>query len=545
MRTACSMNRYIYSALLVLAYTSLSCGCAGWLLRPKSAEVAEIDEKLDIELIGDVTHPYGMNYVQIEDVGLIVGLNGTGGDPPPSPQRALLISEMKRREVENPGKVLASPDTAMALVRGFLRPGVQKGDRFDVEVKVPSRDNTTSLRGGRLLPARLTEMAAIGQQVHSGHVMAFAEGPVLVDPSATAEDEALATHGRVLGGGVVVRTRSLGLGIHDRYKSVRLSQVIGTAINRRFHTIHQGEKQGVATPKRDDYIEVRVHPRYRDNISRYMQVVRSIAIEETASELQDRLTLLEKQLDDPLTMQTAALRLEAIGSRDAIEILKRATSSPTSDTRFFAAEALAYLDQTEAVEPLAAVIREQPNRRVQCLSALSAMNDRKAYDVLCTLLNERSAETRYGAFRALWAMNKNDPIVEGEDLDGQFTLHLVKSSGPPMVHVTHSLRPEIVLFGSGQRLQLPVTLDAGQHILVNGSNGRDLTVSRFTPGLPAQQRSVEPDLEQVIRTVVDLGGTYPDVVQMLQEARDSGALTSWFRVDAVPDVERTHSADAS
>jgi hypothetical protein len=541
-------RRHALSSLVALFSAPLCLGCAGpLLLFGADKEVAELEQELDIELIGDVTHPYGMNFVRIEDVGLVVGLGGTGGDPPPSPQRSVLIGEMKRREVDEPGKVLASPNTAMVLVGGFLRPGAQKGDRFDVEVKVPSRDSTTSLRGGKLLPARLSELAAVGQQIHSGHVVAYAEGPVLVDPSATAEDEALATHGRILGGGVVQNSRSLGLVVHDRYASIRLSQLVGTAINRRFHTIYKGEKQGVANPKKDTFIELRVHPRYRQNISRYMQVIRSIAIEESASELQDRLNVLENQLSEPLTMQAAALRLEAIGTKEAIDVLKRAAATqrvPAGDARFYAAETLAYLDQTEAVEPLAAVIREDPHRRVQALAALSAMNDRNAYDALRTLLNEQSAETRYGAFRALWAMNKNDPLVNGEVMGGNFTLHFVPSSGPAMVHATNSLRPEIVLFGGPHKLRLPATLDAGRHILVNGTSGRDITVSRFAPGLPVQQRVVEPDLEQVIRAIVDLGGTYPDVVQMLQEARDADVLSSWFRVDAIPDVGRPEDRES-
>ena len=56
------------------------------------------------------------------------------------------------------------------MVRGVLRPGIQKGDHFDVEVRIPSQSDTTSLRGGRLLEVRLTEVAVLGGQVHQGGV---------------------------------------------------------------------------------------------------------------------------------------------------------------------------------------------------------------------------------------------------------------------------------------------------------------------------------------------------------------------------------------
>ena len=38
----------------------------------------------------------------------------------------------------------------------------------------------------------------------------------------------------------------------------------------------------------------------------------------------------------------------------------------------------------------------------------------------------------------------------------------------------------------------------------------------------------------MIRAIVELGGTYPDVVQALQEAKASGTLASRFEIDALP-----------
>ena len=156
---------------------------------------------------------YGDDYVKVEAVGLVTGLAGTGEDPAPSPQRAMLLHEMQTRGVANPNQVLATPSNAMVLVRGFLPPGAQKGDHFDLEVQVPSRSGTTSLRGGWLMESRLTELAVLGDQIRDGHLLALGTGPVLVDPSANAENNAAAlTTGRVLGGGTVLRSRSLGSG---------------------------------------------------------------------------------------------------------------------------------------------------------------------------------------------------------------------------------------------------------------------------------------------------------------------------------------------
>lgn len=516
-------------------------GCMGPLLRPQSPGNSAANENSSKEnqtrLIRNIAHPYGLGYVKLESVALVTGLQGTGEDPPPSPQRAALLGEMNRREVEKPNQILASPNTALVLVRGFLRPGIQEGDRFDVEVRCPSRSNTVSLRGGNLLETRLTEIAVLGDQIRKGHLMAVAKGPVLIDPNSNAENEpALTRQGRILGGGVATKSRNLGLVLDHQRQSVRISQQIGKAINRRFHTYIEGRQRGVATPKTDEFIELKVHPRYKDNVGRYMRVVRSIAYNETSFELQERLKLLHDQLLDPITAENAALRLEAVGSESAIEVLAEGLLSEDPEVRFYAAEALAYLDQTSAVETLAAIARDEPAFRAHALAAMSAMDDGAAYESLRELLKAKSAETRYGAFRSLWAMSPADPFLRGEKMKGQFSYHILPVEGDPMIHVTNSHRPEIVLFGTKHELELPLVLDAGPQILVNGLSGAEIKVSRF--GDTTQQRVVSTDVDAVIRAIVELGGTYPDVVQMLTQASTSGALSSRFRINALPEGNR-------
>ena len=515
-------------------------GCSGPILRPQSPEARiDLPPMPDVKYVSQYTHPYGMNYVKVEAVSLVTGLAGTGSDPPPNPQRAALLAEMNRREVASPNEVLASGSTSLVLVRAFLRPGIQPGDRFDVEVRVPSQSETTSIRNGWLLSTRLTEMAVLGEQIREGHVLGLAEGPVLVDPSADPEkNPALATRGRILGGGVALKARPLGLVVNQQSKSVRVSQEIAASINHRFHTFVNGRKQGVATPKRDDFIDLLIHPRYKDSVPRYMQLVHNVAIGEQPAERQARLLFLEQQLGDPLTAASAAMRLEAIGDDQAKEILKQGLAVNDAEVRFYAAEALAYMDETAAVATLAEVARDVPSFRVNALAALSAMDDVMAYDALRALLEVRSAETRYGAFRALWAMNENDPFLRDEKLGEQFHYHVLDVPGPDMVHVTWSHLPEVVLFGKDQQFQLPLVLDAGKSIMVNGLSGGNITISRFGAGAEPEKRVVSTRVDEVIRAIVELGGTYPDVVQALQQAKADGALASRFEVDALPQAGR-------
>ncbi len=537
---------------LWLAAVLLFGGCSTWeglSLRSQSPEEPD-PAGTSASLVGDLAVPYGMFPVKLENIGLVTGLKGTGSDPKPGSQRSALMATMQAHGVAAPNAVLASGDTSLVSIRAVIRPGIQKGDRFDIEVRVPSNSETTSLRGGFLLQTDLKEMAVLedkstqAQSIGQGHIYGRAEGPVLVDPSADAKtDHVNACRGRVLGGGVALKSRPLALVLKPEHQSVFNSARIESIVNKRFHTYEKGVKVGAAKAKTNEYIELKLHPRYKDNVQRYVAVVRSLPLKESETERNERLTLLEKQLLDPITSSRAALQLEALGKL-GIELLKKGIQSKDAEVRFYSAEALAYLDETAAAQPLGETARNQPAFRVFALTALSAMNDYAAVEQLHELLKVPSAETRYGAFRALWTMNPNDLAIRGENLGGQFAYHLVETTEEPMVQVTRSRRPEIVLFGAGQRFSSPLAVEAGNYIMVTSHGPGEIAVSRFARNEPDQKRMVSPGVDDVIRAIIELGGTYPDVVQALQQAKAAGALSGRFEVDALPEAGRAFERQA-
>jgi len=508
-------------------------------MRSQSPETFE-PATLSTQLVGDLAVPTGLQPIKVEAVGMINGLHGTGSDPAPSPQRAALLTEMQTRKVTNPNAVLASGNVSLVLVQGWMKAGIQKGDHFDIEVRVPSQSETTSLRGGYLLETRLMEMAILDQQLRHGNLLALAQGPVLVDPTDDPKkDRILLCRGRVLRGGVARKSRPLGLVLMPEHQNVLNSARVANAVNRRFHTYRNGVKVGVAKAISDELIELTVHPRYKENITRYVKVVRSLAISESAPKRMKRIAMLQDQLLEPTTSADAAIQLEALGFSGADALLK-GIKSKDPEVRFYSAEALAYLDRREAAEPLGQIAREQPAFRVFGLTALSAMQDFAAYDQLQALLSLPSAETRYGAFRALWAMNPNDPLVKGELLGDQFNYHVLDVGGPAMIHVTRNRLTEVILFGPEQKLSPPMALNAGNEIMVTSAGGNEISVSKFSVADGDQKRIVSTRVDDVIRAVVELGGTYPDVVQVLQEAKASGALASRFEVDALPEAGRMY-----
>ena len=508
--------------------------CTESSLRLQSNDTLD-DVIAEVMLLRDITDAVGGYPMEIQAIGLVGNLDQTGGDPPPSGFRQILLTEMQKRGVDSPSQILASPNTALVLARAMVPPGIQKGDRFDVEVYVPQEHaEVTSLRDGVMYEARLAEQAVAGGRLRQGKVIGLAKGTLLVDPAGDPNERSgELRRGVILGGAVALEARQIGLLIRSESQSVRTSAQVGTAINRRFYRTQRGIKAGVATPKTDEYVELVIHPRYKDNIYRYVDVLRSIPVQETTAQRQLRLRYLGRRLADPLTAADAALQLEAIGL-DAESVLLRGLESQDAEVRFRAAESLAYLDRPEAAEACGEAIREYPAFRAAALTALGSMDDPAARDQLVQLLGESSAEARYGAFRALRSMNKLDPVVRGEDLDGAFSYHVLDTAGPAMVHVARSRRAELILFGPEEHLRTPVILDAGKYIQINGTAIDRVEVVKNLPGKPEQRREVTAVVDDVIRAIVEVGGSYSDVVQALTQAKASGSLKCRLEVDALP-----------
>ncbi|MBM4057079.1 MAG: hypothetical protein FJ275_02415 [Planctomycetes bacterium] len=520
---------------ITLAALLLLAGCAGPAIRSQSPELEALAElEADTKLVGDYVAPWGLNQKRIERAALVTGLADTGSDPPPGPQRQMLLADMQSRGVLEPNSLLAAPSTSLAWIHGYLPPGVRKGDRFDIYVEVPPDNDTSSLAGGWLMEARLAEMAVVGNTIRDGHELGVAEGPLLVDPvSGGTLDSKSRLRARVPGGGVALTDRDLGLFLAADHRSFAMSKRLGDWINRRFHAVIKGAKRGVANPKTDRYIELEVPPLYRHNLGRYVRVVLNVAVIEPPGGRHARMLLLARQLTDPVTAPVAALRLEAIG-KEAIPTLREALSSPDAQIRFAAAEALAYLGESVAARHLADAAATLRSARPAALAALGVLDDANGVDALQSLLSSRSAETRYGAFRALWRMDSDLPLVRGERLGDACSMHVLDVDGPPLIHVTRSHRPEVVFFGAEHPVADGLRAEAGPAIVVV-VEGDSATVSRFAAGQSDQTAEVPATADAIVRSIVGLGGTYPDAVQFLQQASAGRAIQSRLVFDALPD----------
>ncbi|MCH2178470.1 MAG: flagellar basal body P-ring protein FlgI [Mariniblastus sp.] len=520
-------------------------GCGNIIPRGQSPDESIISMDNDAKrtiYISDVCKVWGLNYAPVEGVGLVSSLDGTGSNPVPSGQRDHLLSELKNRSiVEDPKKAIASENTSMVLVKGLLPPGIKKGERFDVEVQLMPKSDTSSLMYGKLMKTRMRPMMNTGRSVKLGTVNAVVNGSVMVDSVfETRQDGANHTRGWIFGGGVALEDRKMALKVFTDQTKVKLTRSIAYSINNRFTTVTSSGRQGVATAKSDRHIALELPDVYKHNIGRYFQVLVNMAVDERADLRVNRLDRLDLEINDPSICARAALELEAFGE-EGVPALKRALKNPDSVVRFNAAQALAYMQHTDGVEDLVFLAEKEPAYRWHALTALASLNEPAAANGLNKLMHVKSAETRYGAFRALQKHSPSEPAVDGQWLADDFYFHVVPSTTDAMLHFSRSKLPEIVAFGETQTVSEDfLYVETG--LTVKGAGDGRIQITRYMPQRGEIRKECSTRLVELIPTLADLGCDYTVMVNLFREAMSGDMLESRLVVNAVPRIRNQNEA---
>ena len=517
------------------------------------------------ETIGDVASIVGAEF-KVEGVGLIMGLDYTGSDPAPSWQRTKLLDEMRKSGVPHPEQLLQGKTMTLVTVRAVVPAGVTLADKFDVEIELAASTATSSLAGGWLVTTQLAQRAKTREGEKDDKVIAAAFGPVMIGNSLKPNDPKV---GRVLGGGRVKEDAPYALAIKEARRSGRTSQLLQNVINNRFHETSSSDQKGMANAKTDSLLVLKVPKTYHHNQDRYHKIIKNLSLIDNAS-LRDRRTeLWGKELLDPKKAGMAALKLEGLGPGAAVT-LRAALTSPDETVRFFAAESLAYMNDSEgdSAKVLAEIAKTKPEFRSFALKAMAATDQSASLLKLRSLMAEPEFELRYGAFDALRTLDPTDPFLgrvrvldaipaPDDETDGMamqitstvskkqtatrdepFSMYVVDCEGPPMIHVSRNLRAEMVIFGKTQKMLTPVVLGSGGPLLVNAADGDDqIQISKITEktlDAPRVRLSSELYIADVVRQLANIGASYPEVATLLGAASVQKNLPGPFVVDAIP-----------
>lgn len=540
-------------ALICLGSGLVPAGCSLWK-KEQDPEEARLQRLMKVPeppaMIREAAYTTSLQYLRVQSYGIVNNLVGTGGIEPPSMERDLLLRELQLRNVENPNQFIDSPNTAIVLVETVLVPGHREGDPVDIVVRTPLRtdlssDRCTSLQYGWLMPTRMafTQVMNDGKP-RSSDVLAIATGPLITRSAHEKTDDPHAKlSGRILGGGRVQKTGKLELLIRSDYRHVAISKRLSDVINRRFFYFDGTTRKGIANAREDDLIELEVSERYRQNVHRMMQVILAMGTDAELGKMQQRLEPLERQLFEPTTAQDAALQLEGIG-QEGIPILLKGIGAGNPEIRFYASEALAYMDHEEAIDSLVELTRDHPAFRYQALLALSGMPQQQAIVGLQRLFDETSVETRCGAFDAIRRRKDRVSVLRGAKLtDGPqeiATLYEFPSRGGPLVSVSLRRSPDIVIFGGPQGVKLDQPLLCAGGLVVIQAPQDSLQINRVVTGRPEAQMSVPATIHGLCAGIARVGGSYGDIVECLRLLKEQGGFEAPLAIDILPEPLREY-----
>ena len=432
-------------------------------------------------------------------------------------------------------------------MRAFVPPGAKRGDKIDLAIITPDRSQATDLRGGWLLNTRLRHKRMLNRSVRTSDVMATGTGYVLTRAShQPGEDENLKIEGRVLRGGVVQKDRELNLVLRPNYKHVKMSAAIAGAISRRFFFYDGTTRRGIAKAVEDDLIQLDVHPRYADNLPRMISVIMAMSIKPESSSTQSLLTSLGARMREPATASDAALQLEAVGE-NAVPTLLESLKSPNPEIRFYAAEALGYLDRTEAIDPLVEAARDYAAFRHPALLALRGMPHLMVDDAVRRLFDESSIETKYGAFVTLRQRDDGPRRLGALAVGDSFRMYQMPSTAPPAVVLSLREEPELVLFGKKPMIEFTNHLFGPRGLILKADSNtpEEVRISRFRPGKQDRRVVVGNSVAEIAKGIIAVGCGYGEVIEVLRKAKDSGMLKAQLALDPLPDGGRTYYRDSS
>jgi flagellar basal body P-ring protein FlgI len=533
-------------------------GLLGCTTLQTRSQLDDDNDRYTIETIRDKVTVGNAVPLPVGGIGLVVGLEGTGGDCPPDSWRDVLENELRKENVQDIRKVMTSPDHAMVYVSGVIPPGTSKGDPIDLEVILPRNSKATSLRGGYLHKCYLfnydfAERLAPSADPNGprgllrGHPLVAAEGMLLVGMGNNDEDETASLRsGRIWGGGRCLAPTTFSLILNPNEQYARVAALVAERINDAFQAGYRGDPGTSVAEAHDKYsVALRVPQQYRLNTPRFLRVVLdipftpdprviSVPMNERGDDRRSYRQRLADDLLDPAKTVVAALRLEALG-QDSIAALKKGLKSEHPLVRFCSAEALAYLGDREGGNELAEAVAHSPALRAFALTAMASLDEAVCHIRLAELLTSgREDEVRYGAFQALRTLNPRHKLVQGEQLNDSYWLHRVATNATPLVHISSTRRAEIVIFGDEPMLKPPIGIQAGEFVVTATKDDDHCIISRMPLHGRTVRRPCPLELTKVLQTLADMGCMYPEVVSLLQQADVGGSLSCRLRFDALP-----------
>jgi flagellar basal body P-ring protein FlgI len=574
----------IASGLIAAALTSCGPSEKKQVKKAEPAVLRDVPDALR-GTIGAEAAFRGVEPTLVSGLGVVVGLNGTGGGELPQSIMTTMEREVARNGIGKGGAVaetslgpmtpqefLRSPDVAVVIVEARIAPGAPEGSNFDVFVRTLPGSSVTSLEGGTLWTTELR----IGPAAVFGAVktrkIAEARGPVFINPfsdsGAASEGSDVSitrTRGRVLNGGTVTDPLLIEM-VLDNDSHTRARSIVA-AINSKFPreagdegATARGRGRSGAEESAVQSIALRVPRAYKDRPAEFLQIVRAMRVDSSMPQEYAR-QYVETLKQNPGMAGSIRWMLQALG-KPALPFMASMYDYPEFNPRMAALAAGARLGDPRATTPLLELARSgPPGLRTDAIRLLADMPRDPAIN-----LGSKELDVRVAAYEAL--RKRRDPIIAQAALGGtierpDFVMELVPKTTEDqdsLIYITQQGEPRVVLFGGlepkavrardgskfgGIKLNRPMLTSAfGDRLLLSADSLGGQVRLRYTSPKLAQVMTlprVPEDLGEFIEFLArktgpeeprpGLGLTYSEVVTVLYELSKQGGVSAAFATE--------------
>lgn len=567
--------RVLATLMVLMPLVVLMASCAGALVeeapdRPKQSRADRRVIPMDVDpimrgTIAAETIVTGFTPTVVRGYGLVFDLRGTGSRIAPTEIRAQVLKDLQRLRLGTDGKapdsseldrLLGEENTAIVVVEGIIPPAAPKGTRFDLRVFAAPGTGATSLEGGRVI---LTDLRPGPLMLGSKQpkILARGAGDLVInpfaDPVGVSTDSVNRLSGRVLNGGVV--TDDLVLRLRLATPSHSRARLIASAINSAFPR-EPGQLEDTARGRSDEAVDVVIPPSYFTRTNDFVELVRHTQLNMASIEAA-ALQVKRALIANPGAAAAASLRWQALGKK-AIPTVQTLYTYAEEQPRFAALQAGAYLNDPVVVSHLLTMANDpQSSLRLDAIKLLANMQGNPRVNIgLRPLIDDPDIDVRLAAFDAL--LKRGDASIGEFDVNGKFLLDTIGSK-KPMVYVTQSGQPRIVVFGDEAEVVRPMTLtEFESRLVVRGDFDQPLLdVFWQAPDGGVLREQVRPELVEFTRFLghratpeypsPGLNMSYSEAIGTLHRIWKDGYFKGDFKVEQdriLAELLRTEEGDA-
>src|SRR5262249_7086707 len=105
-----------------------------------------------------------------------------------------------------------------------------------------------------------------------------------------------------------------------------------------------------------------------------------------------------------------------------------------------------------------------------------------------------------------------------EFLNESFWLHRSAPQSPPLVHLSHSRRAEVVLFGEDPVLRPPFSFLSGEFTVTANRDDEKCTITRHSLYHGTGRKQCSMRVEEILHVLADMGASYANVDELLIQA---------------------------